>query len=299
VDTAASVDRPGFAEIRATRGLGARAIQERVRATRVSRRRFTAPSATSPQEDDVPHSVSLRFALCIALLPVLANLGSAQGTFVGGTGNSVVQGSTGPDDISDPSPGDSDQLIDGPFGGGINDGEPDRLDSRDGDNNDSMSGGPEDAFVGDPGDFVKISIDGTLLWQGPYSEYIRIRRMYLWLRDLVTARPLPYPTWSTRKTYWLNTLTDWTSSLAGLEPLGEWTDLAELCPLGSGDDDTDQEFDPWSPAGCMEWMPMHPGDNSDPELLVSADELAILVGEVQPFIDFALDQLALAPSDPD
>ncbi len=202
----------------------------------------------------------------------LAGVASAQNPIVGGPGNSVIMGTNGADDITDPTGGDHDIMDDDTGFGG--DGVPDHLNSTDGDNNDMMHGGPEDSFKGDPGDFVRIEHpNGDVWWQGPYSEYRKIRRMIDWIRDMLDPAVHVYPQGnSIAFDVWMKSLQQIGEALDKVVVV-EKIDLDQVFPLS--DDDSTVCYECWSPANLWWWMPYAP--NSEPEsFILSADEFASL-----------------------
>jgi hypothetical protein len=228
----------------------------------------------------------LRVALFLAAVPVLVQLGSAQNIIVGGPGNSTVNGTDGHDDISDPSGSDIDVIDDDGLAG--NDGKSDHISSVDGDNNDSMSGGPEDTFLGDDGDWVRIEGRwGSVMWQGPYSEYRKIRRMIQWLRSALNPSLRAYP-------HDMPTLFDqWFDSLAGIRQQlddllvvdadVEEDDLEMVFPIEDGDEVTCDKC--WSPDGFWTWLPPSPYEE-DVSYVVPAEEFTDLVSDLQEILDY-------------
>lgn len=182
----------------------------------------------------------------------------------------------GPDVISDPSPNDSDTMDDdGGFGG---DGQTDYLNSTDGDNNDMMSGGPEDHFLGDPGDFVRIEDgNGDPLWQGPYSEYRKIKRMIFWVKCALDPylRSYPYdkPTWFAK---WMDSLAGLRQEL-GLVAVDEVIDLDDYFPVS--DEDLTACDGCWAPDDFWSWMP-HSSDDYGASFVLTADEFNALREDV-------------------
>ena len=224
-----------------------------------------------------------RVALFLAAVPVLVQLGSAQTIIVGGPGNSTVHGTVGHDDISDPSGGDIDVIDDGGMFG--SDKKSDHISSVDGDNNDSMTGGPEDTFRGDDGDWVRIvGRWGNVMWQGPYSEYRKIRRMIPWLKNALNPSLRAYP-------YDMPTLFDqWFDSLAGIRQhlddlliVDSEVDLEMVFPIEDGGEVTCDKC--WSPDGFWTWLPPSPYEE-DVSYVVSAEELTDLVSDLQEILDY-------------
>ena len=107
-------------------------------------------------------------------------------TNTGGPGNTQVLGTSWDDTLSDKAPDDHDTFHDAPGG---SDGEVDLIDSTDGDPDDTVFAGPEDIIKGDGGDQVIILPPGghTPLWSGTYSEYLRIKGMLRWVRDVLQS----------------------------------------------------------------------------------------------------------------
>ncbi|MBK7876449.1 MAG: hypothetical protein IPJ77_11970 [Planctomycetes bacterium] len=102
-------------------------------------------------------------------------------------GPSNLVGTDGPDRFEDEywTRGDTDTQHDSPGGP---DGQPDRLDTIDGDGLDSMFGGPEDSFEGDPNDRIFIlrprnQRGSPVLWHGTVTEYRRMQALLRYLQD--------------------------------------------------------------------------------------------------------------------
>jgi hypothetical protein len=225
----------------------------------------------------------LRAALFLAAVPVLVQIGSAQTIIVGGPGNSTVNGTEENDDISDPSGNDIDVIDDDGLAG--NDGKSDHISSVDGDNNDSMSGGPEDTFLGDDGDWVRIEGRwGNVMWQGPYGEYRKIRRVIQWLKSALNPSLRAYPyDMPTLFDQWFNSLADVRQQLEDLLVADGDVDLETVFPIEDGDEVTCDKC--WSPDGFWTWLPPSPYE-AEVSFVVSADELTGLLSDLQSILDY-------------
>lgn len=230
--------------------------------------------------------------LCLALFAT-ASIASAQNVITGGAGNTNLPGTMGPDVINDPPGNDSDTMDDdGGFGG---DGQTDYLDSTDGDNNDSMSGGPEDHFRGDPGDWVRIEDgNGDPLWQGPFSEYQKIKRMIRWVKNMLNPSlrkpPHDMPTWFDQ---WMDSLASVRTQL-GSVAVNEVIDLDDYFPV------SDEEFTPcdncWAPDEFWSWMP-YSSDESGTSFVLTADEFFVLREDVDALLVHLIEVVEQAQSE--
>jgi hypothetical protein len=212
-----------------------------------------------------------------------------------GPGNTTTVGGTGQDYFRPwLAPGNTNVQIDGPGGA---DGSGDWLDTRDGDNLDTMVGGAQDTFWGDLGDHVIIMKPPALrgngnpvLWSGTYKDFLTLQAILNWL--MTRGQQYMYISAGnpSSSSFWEATLPAISAELAAIQPQSEPVVFSKYFQLGP----YELGNVPPSPLDFLEWLPYDPA--VDP--IAATADLKMSLSEYHEAVDSVLSMMEFLVSVP-